>query len=88
MIRAYRSKIYTIYHSFIRTLFPPDGDTCNNKHQITNIVTSMSLYIHYVREREKEEKNIYIYTTEREKKIERNKKQNIMISRHELIGNI
>ena len=88
MIRAYRSKIYTIYHSFIRTLFPPDGDTCNNKHQITNIVTSMSLYIHYVREREKEEIYIYIYTTEREKKIERNKKQNIMISRHELIGNI
>ena len=48
-------------HSFIHTLFPPDGDTCNNKHQITNIVTSMSLYIHNVRERErKKKKNIHI----------------------------
>ena len=69
---------------FIHTLFPPDGDTCNNKHQITNKVTSMSLYMHYVRERERE-KYIYIHNREREKKRE---KQNIVLSGHELIGNI
>ena len=48
--------VWILKYSFIHTLFPPAGDTCNNKHQITNIMTSMSLYIHYVRKREREKK--------------------------------
>ena len=49
-------------NAFIHTLFPPAGDTCNNKHQITNIMTSMILYIHYVRKRERKK---ILYTLSR-----------------------
>ena len=74
---------FTVFWLFIHTLFPPCEDTCNNKHQ--NIMTSMSFYIHYVRKRE--EKKINIDTQQRE--IKRTKqKQNIVISEHELIGNM
>ena len=59
--------VWILKDSFIHTLFPPAGDTCNNKHQITNIMTSMSLYIHYVRKRERERKKI-LYMQWREKK--------------------
>lgn len=72
----------TVIWLFIHTLFPPCGDTCNNKHQ--NIMTSINFYIHYVRKKDREKK-FNIDTHQREIK---RTKQNIVISEHELIGNM
>ena len=46
------AKWVPVFWLFIHSLFPPCGDTCNNKHQ--NIMTSMSFYIHNVRKRDRE----------------------------------